>query len=209
MIAWLSNLLGIFDAEALIRNGGLLLVFMFVFAQTGLFFCFFLPSGALMFTAGVFTATGVMPYSLITVCLLLTLAAIAGNSTGYWIGRKTGPLLYKRKDTRFFKQQHLQAAEKFYAKHGALASAGALFFPIIRTFAPLVAGMVKMNFPLFLLYSSLGSLAWITIFTSAGYLIASVPALKAYIGYVIAFIIIVVTIPIVIGIIRKLKNAGS
>ena len=201
--------LGIFDAEALIRNGGLLLVFLFVFAQTGLFFCFFLPSGALMFTAGVFTASGVMPYNLVTVCLLLTIAAIAGNSTGYWIGRKTGPLLYKRKDTRFFKQQHLQAAENFYTKHGRIALAAGPFFPIIRTFAPIVAGMIKLDFRKFLLFTGLGSAGWISSFVLAGYLIGSVPVLKPYLKYIVLFIIVAVTIPIVIRVVREFRKGSK
>ncbi len=202
------DLIGIFNAEAIIKEGGLWLVFLFVFAQTGLFFCFFLPSGALMFTAGVFTATGVMDDHVSIVAIVLSFAAILGNFTGYGIGRKAGPLLYQKKESRFFKQQHLQAAEKFYEKHGRIASAAAPFFPIIRTFAPLVAGMVRMKFGWFLLFSSLGSIAWIISFVGAGFLIASVPALKDYMNYIIALIILVVTTPMVIGIIRKLNQAG-
>lgn len=201
-------LIGIFDAESLIRDGGIWLVFLFVFAQTGLFFCFFLPSGALMFTAGVFAASGVIDEHVATIGALVSLAAIFGNSTGYWIGRKAGPLLYQKQDSRFFKQQHLKAAENFYEKHGRIASAAAPFFPIIRTFAPVVAGMVRMNFGWFLLYSAMGSIAWIIIFVGAGYLIASVPALKDYMAYIIGTIILVVTLPMVIGIIKKLNQTG-
>src|SRR3954469_24484798 len=99
-----------FDPESLIRYGGLLLVALAVYGQTGLFFCFFLPAGGLMFTAGVFIASGKLGYGLIPVCLLLTLAAILGSMTGYGFGWKTGPLLYKRKDSGFFRQQYLQKA---------------------------------------------------------------------------------------------------
>ena len=209
LISLLNDLLKIFDAESLIRNGGLLLVFLFVFGQTGLFFCFFLPSGAVMFTAGVFTATGILHYDIATICSLLIFAAVLGNITGYWFGRKTGPLLYKRKDSKFFKQEHLKAAESFFTKYGGLASAGALFFPIVRTFAPIVAGMVKMNFYRYMLFSFIGSLLYVLSFVLAGYLIGSIPALKEYISYIVILIIVVVTIPIVIGIIKKLKKAGK
>src|SRR5205809_5364885 len=109
--------LKIFDIEALIRFGGLLLVFLAVYGQTGLFFCFFLPSGALMFTSGVFVASGDMHQNIFIVCILLIVAAQLGNITGYWFGRKTVPLLYKRKDSKFFRQEHLKAAEKFYHKY--------------------------------------------------------------------------------------------
>jgi len=203
------NLLSIFDIESLIRYGGLLLVFLAVYGQTGLFFCFFLPSGGLMFTAGVFVATGSLHYNLFTICSLLTLASMLGNLTGYWFGSKTGPLLYKRKDSKFFRQEHLKAAENFYKKYGGLALAAGLFFPIVRTFSPIVAGMIKMNFKRFILFTFIGSALWVTGFVSAGFLIASMPFLKPYLRYIIIGIIITVTIPIVIRIIREFKKAGK
>jgi len=196
----------IFSAESLVTNGGLLLVFAFVFGQTGLFFCFFLPSGALMFTAGVFTATGALPYNIFVVCILLIVAAMLGNITGYSFGRKAGPVLYKRKDSKFFKQEHLKAAEKFYEKWGGIASTAALFFPIVRTFAPIVAGMVRMKFLRFAGFSFIGSIAWVSSFVLAGYLIGSVPAVKEYAGYVVLGIVVLVTTPIVITIIKKWKS---
>ena len=135
------NFLSIFDIEQLIRYGGMLTVFLVVFGTTGLFFCFFLPSGAVLFTAGVFVASGDLRYNIFFVIGLLILASILGNITGYWFGRKTGPLLYRRKDSRFFKQRHLKTAESFYQKHGWLALTLGLYLPIIRTFAPFVAGI--------------------------------------------------------------------
>ena len=162
-----------------------------------------------MFTAGVFTATGILHYDIVTICSLLILAAVLGNITGYWFGRKTGPLLYKRKDSKFFKQEHLKAAESFFTKYGGLASAGALFFPIVRTFAPIMAGMVKMSFYRFVLFAFIGSVLYVLSFVFAGYLIGSIPALKEYISYIVILIIVVVTIPIVIGILKKLKKSGK
>src|SRR6266498_5010896 len=99
--------LSIFDLDSLIRYGGLLIVFLAVYGQTGLFFCFFLPSGGLMFTAGVFVASGVLHYNIFAVCFFLILASLLGNMTGYWLGKKTGPFLHNRKDSRFFKRGHL------------------------------------------------------------------------------------------------------
>jgi membrane-associated protein len=198
--------LSIFDVESLIRYGGLLLVFIAVYGQTGLFFCFFLPSGGLMFTAGVFVATGILHYNIFTVCSLLVLASFLGNITGYWFGKKTGPLLYKRKDSKFFKQEHLRAAEVFFNKYGGMALMAGLFFPIIRTFAPVVAGMIRMDFRKFIFFTFIGSVAWILSFVLAGYLIASMPFLKPYLKYIVIAIIVFVTIPIVIRILKQLKK---
>ena len=209
LLSVIGVLLKFFTTEPLIREGGLLLVFLFVFAQTGLFFCFFLPSGALMFTAGVFASTGALPYSIFVICSLLILAAVLGNSTGYWLGRKTGPLLYKKKNSKFFRQEHLATAHDFYENWGSLASAGALFFPVIRTFAPVVAGVVEMKFARFIFFAFIGSSLWVTAFVGAGYLVARIPMLKEYINYVVIAVIVVVTTPVVIGIIRKLKRTVS
>jgi membrane-associated protein len=198
-----------FNSESLLQYGGLLLVVLAVFCQTGLFFCFFLPSGGLMFTAGVFIASGKLQYNIITVCILMIAAAVLGNITGYGLGWKAGPLLYKRKESKFFRRQHLQAAENFYKKYGKVALAAGLFFPIIRTFAPIVAGMIKMNFRRFILFTTIGCIGWILSFTMAGYLIGSVPALQPYLKYIVLFIVVAVTIPIVIRIVKAFKQAGT
>src|SRR5689334_5843474 len=114
----LDNISTIFNPESLLTNGGLFLIFLMVFGQTGIFFCFFLPSGALMFTAGVWAATGSLHHSVVTICLVLILASFAGNIAGYWFGRKAGSLLYRKKDSAFFKQEHLRVASSFYEKYG-------------------------------------------------------------------------------------------
>lgn len=198
-----------FNPESLLQYGGLAIVVLAVYCQTGLFFCFFLPSGGLMFTAGVFVATGQLNYNIATVCFLLIAAAVLGNITGYGFGWKTGPLLYKREESKFFRKQHLQAAENFYKKYGKIALAGGLFFPIIRTFAPIVAGVIKMNFRRFFLFTTIGSVGWIASFVMAGYFIGSVPALKPYLKYIVLFIIVTVTTPIVIRIVKAFKQAGK
>ena len=198
-----------FDIESLLQYGGLLIVILSVYAQTGLFFCFFLPSGGLMFTAGVFVASGQLNTSIIIVNLLLIVAAILGNLTGYAFGWKAGPLLYQRRESKFFKRSHLQAAESFFAKHGRLALTAAPFFPIIRTFAPIVAGMIRLDFHRFLLFTTLGCMGWIISFVMAGYLIGTVPALKPYLTYIVITIIVVVTLPIVIRIVKAFRKAGK
>jgi membrane-associated protein len=195
-----------FDTEALISYGGLALLLLAVYGQTGLFFCFFLPSGGLMFTAGVLMATGSFDYNVLAVCLLATAAAVAGNATGYWFGRKAGPMLQKREDSRFFRRQYLVSAEGFYKKNGAVALAVGLFLPLIRTFAPIVAGMIRLDFRRFLLFTAIGSAAYVFSFVFAGYLIGSMPFLKPYLKYFIIFIIVAVTIPIVTRIIREFRK---
>ena len=198
-----------FDSESLLQYGGLLIVFLAVFCQTGLFFCFFLPSGALMFTAGVFVASGKITYSIITVCLLLIVAAISGNITGYAFGRKTGPLLYRRKDSRLFRRQHLQAAENFYQRYGGMALMAGMFLPIVRTFSPIVAGMISMKFRRFLAFTAIGSAAWILVFVLAGFLVGSMPLLKPFLIYIVLGIVVLVTLPIVIRIAKEFRKRSS
>ena len=194
------------DAEALIQFGGLLLVLLAVYGQIGLFFCFFLPSGTLLFMAGVLIANGLFGHSLFTLCSLGVVASLLGNITGYVIGYKTGPLLYRGPDSRFFKKQHLTAAENFYKKYGALALSIGVFFPPIRTFGPIVAGIIKLNFSRFLLLVFIGSAGWILSIAIAGYLIGSMPFLQPYLNYVVVVIVVLVTVPVVIKIIRGLRR---
>lgn len=196
-----------FDPEVMIQYGGLLIIFLAVYAQTGLFFCFFVPSGIFLFTGGMFVATGQLQHHIITVCSCSIIACVSGCITGYLFGRKTGPLLYKREDSRFFKQKHLKAAETFYKKYGKLALTIGLLFPIIRTFAPIVAGMVKMNVNHFVLSVFIGSVLWISVLVFGGYLIGNIPGLKEYLPYIMTTVILTVTIPVVSRIIIEFKKA--
>lgn len=205
MILNLNNLLSVFDAEALIRYGGLLLVFLVVYGTTGLFFCFFIPTGAFIFTAGIYSATGDIPYNIYVVCSLLVVASVIGNITGYWFGLKAGPLLYKRKDSRFFKKQHLATAKSFYEKYGWLALTMGLYLPVIRTFAPIVAGIIKLDFKRFFLLVSLGSVLWIASFTLAGYAIGKIPALKPWLNYFVIGFLLLVTVPLIIWVSKELR----
>jgi len=205
-IPGINVLLSIFDIESLIRHGGLLAVCLLVFGSTGLFFCFFVPSGAILFTTGLFTATGVLHHDIFTICILLIIASIAGNLAGYWFGWKTGPLLYQRKDSRFFKQKHLTTAESFYKKYGWLALTVGLYLPIIRTFASIVAGMVGLNFRRFILLTAAGSTVWVLSFVLTGYFIGSSSYLKPWLNYIVIFFVLVVTTPLIIWIIKELTR---
>ena len=194
------------DAVSFLSYGGLLFLFLSVYGQTGLFFCFFLPSGGFMFTAGVLMATGSLHYNVLLVCVLTAVAAIAGNLTGYWFGRKTGHLLSNRKDSRFFRRQYLVSAEQFYNKHGAVALSAGVFLPLIRTFAPIVSGMIKLDIRRFLLFVTIGSVGYTFSFILAGYLIGTMPFLQPYLKYFITFIVVTVTVPVVIRIVREFRK---
>ncbi len=206
LIDILNNFLSIFDVEALIRYGGLLVVFLVVYGTTGLFFCFFIPTGAFLFSAGIFAATGELYYDIVTICSLLVLASVLGNLTGYWFGRKAGPLLYKKRDTRFYKKQHLATAETYYKKYGWLALTLGMYLPIIRTFAPIVAGIVRLKFRRFILLVISGSLIWILSFVLAGYFIGSRPFLKPWIKYIVIGFILAVSIPLIIWTGKELRR---
>lgn len=206
IIDTLTNLLSIFDVETLIKYGGLFLVFLIVYGTTGLFFCFFIPTGAFLFAAGLFTAAGGLQYNIFIVCGLLILASILGNLTGYWFGKKAGPLLYKREDSRFFKKKHLTTAESFYEKYGWLVLTLGLFLPIIRTFASIIAGMVRLNIRRFILLTFAGSVVWILSFVLAGYAIGSIPALKPWLNYIVFVFILIVTIPLIFWVRKELKT---
>jgi membrane-associated protein len=194
------------DPEWLVRHGGIWIAMLLVYSTTGLFFCFFLPSGGVLFMAGVLIASGSLQYGFFPACCLLSMASAAGSITGYWFGRKAGPLLYSRKDSRFFRKQHLRNAESFYSRYGWLALTAGLYLPIIRTFAPIVAGIVRMDFRRFVVLTVAGSIIWIVSFVAAGYFIASLPFLKPWLKYIVLVFILVVTIPLIIRTLKELRK---
>jgi membrane-associated protein len=160
-----------------IENGGLWLLVFVVFAETGLFAGFFLPGDSLLFVAGIYStdlANEVVKLNnpvaqLLVLFVLISAAGILGNFAGYWFGKKSGPFLYHRKDTFFFKKKYLFQAKEFYDDHGMFAIIIARFLPFIRTFAPIVAGIVQMDFKKFALYNIIGCLAWVFSMLFAGH----------------------------------------
>jgi membrane-associated protein len=152
-----------------IEHGGLWLIMFVVFAETGLFVGFFLPGDSLLFVAGIYStnlanevvSTGNEYIDLLVILVLIAAAGIAGNATGYWFGRKVGPAMYGWKENLLFKRTYLEQAHEFYEKHGGGAIIVARFIPIIRTFAPIVAGIVQMQKARFVLYNIVGSIAWV------------------------------------------------
>lgn len=178
----------------LIEAVGLLGIVGIIFAETGLFVGFFLPGDSLLFTAGFLASQGV--FSLPVLLGGTVLAAIIGDSTGYWIGRRVGTSLYQRPDSRFFKRAHLQKAQAFYAAHGPKTVILARFIPIVRTFGPVVAGISRMPYPTYLSFSILGGLLWAGLLPLAGYYLGSlIPDVDRYLLPIILAIVIISLLP--------------
>jgi membrane-associated protein len=192
------------DAQSIISRGGFYLLLIVVFAETGLFFGFFLPGDYLLFMAGLLCAAGKVDVSISTLVLSLIGAGILGNFTGYWFGFRTGPVLFNKNDSLFFKKRYVTMASEFYNKYGGMALILGRFFPIVRTFAPIFAGVVKVDIKKFSLYNLIGSVTWVCVFTLSGYFLGrKFPQLKDYLQYIILGLIIVTTIPLVIAFVRK------
>ncbi|MGN7205313.1 DedA family protein [Pedobacter sp. SAFR-022] len=193
------------DPEKLLREGGFYVVVFVIFAETGLFFGFFLPGDYLLFLAGMFVATGKLDVNIYVLIAGLMAAAISGNFTGYWFGRKTGPVLYQRKDSFFFKKRFLKAAEAYYNKQGAFALIMGRFVPIVRTFAPIIAGVVKLDFRKFALYNVVGAVFWIASLTLLGYFLGKKfeKEINQYLLYIILGFIVITTLPVIIAFLRK------
>jgi membrane-associated protein len=192
------------NPESIILYGGLYFLLFIVFAETGLFVGFFLPGDSLLFTAGLFCSTGILKLHPALLVLLIITAAVAGNMVGYGFGKKVGPLLFKRKSGFFFRQEHLVTAHEFYLKHGKKTIILSRFLPIVRTFAPIVAGIVKLDFYKFFLYSLAGAFLWVCSLVLTGYFLGEyVPGTKDYLGYIVIFLIVITSIPFIYNSIKK------
>jgi len=188
----------LFIPENLIKIGGLGLLLFIVFAETGLFVGFFLPGDSLLFTAGILCSTDVLDVKIITLMLGLNMAAILGNITGYLFGKRVGPKLFTRNDSFIFKKRYIIITKAFYERHGGKALVLGRFLPIIRTFAPILSGVIKLEFKIFLLYTVIGSILWTSAMTLTAYYLAKViPNLKENLGLVVLAMIILTAIPVV------------
>lgn len=190
-----------------IEMGGLYLLLFVIFAETGLFAGFFLPGDSLLVVAGMLSdeiCASFFNVPFIVIPILLSLAGIIGNIVGYWFGKKSGPFIYSRKDTFFFKKKHLMSAQKFYEKNGALTIIAARFLPIIRTFVPIVAGVVKMDYKKYMLYNVVGSIAWVFSMFLLGKFARSIILAKFgfdiidHIEIIVIVIILVTTLPVIL-----------
>lgn len=198
------------DPQSIIHYGGLWLLLFVVFAETGLLVGFFLPGDSLIFISGLLCATkpDLLNTSLIELLILLMLAAIIGNVFGYWFGKKVGKNLYTRKDSFLFKKQHLITTKAFYDTHGGKALILGRFLPIIRTFAPILAGVIKIDFKTFMLYNLIGAIAWIGGIVSIAYFLGKqYPWIENYIGYIVIGLIVITAIPVLITYLRNRKKS--
>lgn len=195
------------NPQFLVETLGLIGVYGIVFAESGLFFGFFLPGDSLLFTAGLFASQGY-----INIFLLLigtTLCAIAGDSVGYAFGKRVGPALFSREDSLFFKKKHVESARVFYEKYGVKTIVFARFVPIVRTFAPIVAGVANMNYRTFLFYNVIGGFSWVWSMTLAGFFLGTlVPNIEKYLHYIIFGIIVLSFVPIVVEVIKARSHRG-
>jgi membrane-associated protein len=195
------------NLQHLIQWGGFLLLFAIVFAETGLLIGFFLPGDSLLFTAGALVGTGLLkapgglpqdPVStIIALNIVLWVAAIVGDTVGYWFGRKTGPRLYSRPDSRIFKKEHLEKTREFYERYGGKTIILARWVPFARTFAPIIAGVAGMPYGQFMTYNVVGGITWVTGCTLLGFFLGSIPLVQQHAEKVIILIVVLSIMPAV------------
>lgn len=188
------------DPESIIKYGGLALLLFVVFAETGLFVGFFLPGDNLVFIAGLLCAMKpeLMNVSFPVLLISMMIAAILGNVFGFWFGKRAGEALYNRKDSFFFRKKHIEITKTYYEKHGGKTLILGRFIPIVRTFAPILAGVIKIEFKKFMIYNIIGAVAWIgSIASIAFYLGKEFPQIENYLGYIFGALIVITALPII------------
>ena len=205
-----------------IEHGGLWLILFVVFAETGLFAGFFLPGDSLLFVAGIYSTnlanevfpTGNEITDLIVLLVMISTAGILGNSLGYWFGNKVGPAMYIWKENMLFKRHYLEQAHDFYEKHGGGAIIAARFIPIVRTFAPIVAGIVQMNKSKFFLFNIIGSVSWVFSMLVGGHFLQKWILsefgfdLKLHLEIIVLGIVLVTTAPVIFKLIFNKKKSA-
>jgi len=187
------------NPESIIRYGGIALLVFVIFAETGLMVGFFLPGDSLVFVAGLICGTEphLMDISIVTLAGALSLAAIAGNITGYYFGKKVGPSLFTKDDNVLFKKRYVNITKSFFDKHGGKSLILGRFLPIIRTFAPVLAGVIRMDIKTFLFYSVAGGLLWICSLSISGYYLGRIEWVKENLEWIVIAFVVITTIPVI------------
>ena len=198
---------GTYSLDSLIRWGGYGLLFAIVFAETGLLVGFFLPGDSLLFTAGVVAGTGALDIWWLIV--LLSAAAVGGDSVGYAIGRRLGPRVFSREKSLLFNPAHVERTRRFYDRHGAKTIVIARFVPIVRTFAPTVAGVGQMEYRRFVFYNVAGGIGWVVSMTWAGYALGQFPIIGSNLHVVAGVVIVLSLIPIALELLRERRRRPS
>ena len=197
------------DPQQLINNLGdvaFWVVLGIIFAECGILLGFFLPGDSLLFITGLCIASGIISVNIWVAVISLIIVAIAGNLTGYWIGYKAGPALFKKPDSKLFRKEYVEKTHGFFEKYGARAIILARFVPIVRTFITAVAGIGRMNFREYFVYSSIGAVLWAGLVTVAGYFLGDIDIVKNNIEKVLILIVLLSVIPIVIEFIRHKRQ---
>lgn len=198
------------DPDYLIGTFGLIGVLLIVFAESGLLIGFFLPGDSLLFTTGLLVTSGKLDtLPLWAVCALIVLAAVAGDQVGYLFGRKVGPALFKRPDSRFFKQENVEKAHDFFAKYGPKSLVLARFVPIVRTFTPIVAGVSRMNYRSFITYNIVGGVLWGAGVTLLGAALGNVRLVHENIEAILILIVVISVLPIVVELLRARRHRAA
>jgi membrane-associated protein len=196
--------------ELIVRDYGLwtyLILFLIIFCETGLVVTPFLPGDSLLFATGALAATTSLEVGVLLG--LLSVAAIAGDTANYWVGNLVGPRVFHGERSRFLNREHLERTHRFYEKHGGKTIIIARFMPIIRTFAPFVAGVGSMNYARFILYNIVGGVAWVVIFIVGGYLFGNIPMVKRNFTLVIMVIIVLSVLPGVVEFVRHRRTGKN
>lgn len=198
------------NPEYLVNTFGLIGLLIIVFAECGLLIGFFLPGDSLLFTAGLLSAAGFSGLPLWALLVLTPLAAIAGNLVGYWIGRRAGPAVFKRPDSRLFRAEYVERSAAFFERYGARTIVYARFVPIVRTFATVMAGASRMQFRVYLIYSIIGGLLWGIVVILLGYWLGQIQFVRDNIEFILVGIIALSLLPVAFELLRarRTKRAG-
>ncbi|OKI66013.1 DedA family protein [Micromonospora sp. CB01531] len=200
----------VLNPEWLISTFGLIGILAIVFAESGLLIGFFLPGDSLLFTAGLLVADGrYLHQPLWLLCLLVAVAAIAGDQVGYLFGKRVGPALFRRPNSRLFKQENVQRANQFFARYGARSIVLARFVPIVRTFTPIIAGVSRMHYRTFLIFNVIGETLWGVGVTVLGYFLGQIAFVKSNIEIILIGIVVVSVLPIGIQLLRSRRRAAQ
>jgi membrane-associated protein len=195
-----------FNPETIIQYGGLTLLLLIIFAETGVFFGFFLPGDSLLFIAGLLADSEYLDTNVALLIVLLIIAAVSGSTVGYFTGRWAGEYLKKREDNFFFKKKYLDVTQAFYVKNGMMAFVLGRFIPIVRTFVTILAGMVKIDFPKFLFFNFLGATIWILTMVLSGHFLGRLfPQISTYLEFIVIGMIVVSAIPVVVTYFKNRK----
>jgi membrane-associated protein len=205
-IATVVALLDSFNPQNIIQYGGLGLLLLIIFAETGVFFGFFLPGDSLLFIAGLMSDKDHLNINVALLIIMLVVAAVSGSCVGYGTGRWAGNYLANKKDSIFFKKKYLDVTQAFYQKHGMMAFILGRFLPVVRTFVTILAGMVKIDFTKFLIFNILGATLWIVTMVLSGHFLGRIfPEITKYLEVIVVGMILVSAIPVVITYFRNRK----